>query len=260
MRCRGIAVILAGFVAIAACGAGAAAGPAEFRDHGYRQSAHRRRYGPLVFSCRAADGHFDAAALDAAIKRLYATGLFKDVKIARDGDRVLVMVVENPTIGVVAFEGNKKIKDDDLKKDAAIEGQRPAVARIRPKRRRAHARSLSPARLFRRAYRAENDRAKTGDSSRVNLVFEIKEGEKLAVRQIAFAGNTAFSTTKLKAVVKTGVTNVVELSSSTTTSTTPTGSRTTAISCRRFYLDHGYADMRVSAVGELRRGDRKASW
>ena len=42
----------------------------------------------------AADGTFDAAALDAAVKGLYGTGLFEDVKIARDGARILVTVME----------------------------------------------------------------------------------------------------------------------------------------------------------------------
>src|ERR1700744_3693106 len=61
-------------------------------------------------------GKLDAAALDAGLKRLYASGLFNDAKISRVGGRILVTVVENPTIGAISFEGNKKIKDADLKK------------------------------------------------------------------------------------------------------------------------------------------------
>ena len=59
----------------------------------------------------------DAAALDTAIKALYATGLFADVKIVRQGGGVVVSVAENPTIVRIAFEGNKKVKDAELKKD-----------------------------------------------------------------------------------------------------------------------------------------------
>ena len=59
----------------------------------------------------------DAAALDAALKALYATGLFGDVKITPQGAGVLVTVVENPTVVRIAFEGNKKVKDAELKKD-----------------------------------------------------------------------------------------------------------------------------------------------
>ncbi len=60
---------------------------------------------------------FDPTALDAAVKALYATGLFSDVNIRRQGDGVLVTVTENPTIVRIAFEGNKKVKDAELKKD-----------------------------------------------------------------------------------------------------------------------------------------------
>jgi outer membrane protein insertion porin family len=63
-----------------------------------------------------AAGRLDAGAFDAALKSLHATGLFQDVKISQAGDRVLVTVVENPTIARLVFEGNKKIKDEDLKK------------------------------------------------------------------------------------------------------------------------------------------------
>jgi len=62
------------------------------------------------------DGHFDATALDVALKSLYATGLFQDVTVSRDGDHVLVKVVENATIERMAFEGNKKIKEEAPKK------------------------------------------------------------------------------------------------------------------------------------------------
>ncbi|HVU40848.1 MAG TPA: POTRA domain-containing protein, partial [Xanthobacteraceae bacterium] len=59
----------------------------------------------------------NAAALDAALKALYATGLFADVKISRQGGGVVVSVAENPAIVRIAFEGNKKVKDAELKKD-----------------------------------------------------------------------------------------------------------------------------------------------
>ena len=62
---------------------------------------------------------------------------------------------------------------------------------------------------------------------RTDLVFEIKEGDKLAVREVAFAGNNAFAATKLKGEIKTGETNVSSFCS-TTTSTMTTRSRTIA--------------------------------
>jgi outer membrane protein insertion porin family len=115
MRCGGIAVLLAGFLAVAACTSAAA----QQTNSPITVNGNRHIGADMIRSYFHAtpDGHYDAAGLDAALKGLYATGLFKDVKIAHEGDRLLVRVVENPTIGVLAFEGNRKIKDQDLKKE-----------------------------------------------------------------------------------------------------------------------------------------------
>ena len=59
-------------------------------------------------------GRLDQAQIDDGLKALIETGLFQDVKISQVGGHLLVTVVENPVIGRVAFEGNKKIKDEQL--------------------------------------------------------------------------------------------------------------------------------------------------
>src|SRR5450756_2474221 len=59
-------------------------------------------------------GRLDQAAIDDGLKALIQTGLFQDVKITQPGGHLLVTVVENPVIGKVAFEGNKKVKDEQL--------------------------------------------------------------------------------------------------------------------------------------------------
>ena len=59
-------------------------------------------------------GHLDAAALDAALKSLIATGLFDKVTIDRAGDKIIVHMTEAKLLDRVAFEGNKKIKDTEL--------------------------------------------------------------------------------------------------------------------------------------------------
>src|SRR4029078_10935655 len=58
--------------------------------------------------------HLDSYKIDQALKALYATGLFQDVRISHSGPRLVVTVVENPVINRVAFEGNSKLKDDQL--------------------------------------------------------------------------------------------------------------------------------------------------
>ncbi len=207
----------------------------------------------------------DAAALDTALKALYATGLFADVKITHDGGRVLVTVVENPTIQQIAFDGNKKIKDADLKKALQSKEGGPLSrffvqadvehmvelyrqhgyfqAQIIPdtiKVTKGAATAKKPAAKSRRA-----DAVRRGDTGvRVNLVFQIKEGDKLAVRKILFAGNNAFPAYKLTGVIKTGKTNFLSFLLNNDIYNDDKIDNDCDL-LRRFYLAHGYADVRV---------------
>src|SRR5882672_6768510 len=62
-------------------------------------------------------GRMSAEQEDEGLKALVATGLFADVRIEHSGGRLVVSVVENPVINRVAFEGNKKAKDEQLKSE-----------------------------------------------------------------------------------------------------------------------------------------------
>ncbi|MGB8709267.1 MAG: POTRA domain-containing protein, partial [Methyloceanibacter sp.] len=57
---------------------------------------------------------YDLAKVDESLKALFATGLFQDVRIRREGSTVVIVVVENPIVSRVAFEGNKEVEDDAL--------------------------------------------------------------------------------------------------------------------------------------------------
>ena len=245
MRRRRIAVILAGLVGVAACSSAAAEGA----DSAITVNGNRHIGADMIRSCfpAARDGWISAVDLDTALKRLYATGLFKDVKISRDGARVVVTVVENPTIGIVAFEGNNKVKDDDLKKIVQSTQNGPLSRQF------VQSDVVHIIELYRqRGYFDVKVVPKTiageaGDkSSRVNLVFEITENDKLAVRQIALTGNAAFSATKLKAVVKTGTTNLLSFMLDNDVYDAERIESDEDL-LRRFYRDHGYADVRVSS-------------
>ncbi len=248
MLCRGIACILAGFVALAAAASIAAADP---MDSSITVIGNRHAGADMVrsFFHAGASGKLDAQAVDDAIKRLYATGLFSNVKISRLGDRILVIVVENPTIGRVAVEGNRKLKDEDLKKDLQSKPGGPL----------SRAYIQSDVLRMTDAYKQhgyfnvqivpKTIEPKSGsNNTSVDLVFEVKEGEKLAVRQVVFAGNRVFSETKLRGVIKTGVTNVVSflLNNDVYDADKIENDRDLL---RQFYRDHGYADVRVSSEG-----------
>ncbi|MFN7401075.1 MAG: POTRA domain-containing protein, partial [Alphaproteobacteria bacterium] len=61
--------------------------------------------------------------LDLALKRLYDTGFFSDVTVARDGGIIRVKVVENPSVNRVVFEGNDHIKTEDLEKEITLKAR-----------------------------------------------------------------------------------------------------------------------------------------
>src|SRR5215470_5821978 len=84
---------------------------------------NRRIDAEAIRSHFPARGELDAAVLDAALKELYATGVFEDVQITRSGGKVIVHVVEAPVIGRLQFEGNKQIKDADLTKEIGLKPQ-----------------------------------------------------------------------------------------------------------------------------------------
>jgi len=245
-------IVLAACLAIAVGGHAAAAGAGNAKgDAPSIAVAGNRHIGADMirsFFHSGSGGKLDAAALDAGLKRLYATGLFSDVKITRAADRVLVTVVENPTIGVIGFEGNKKIKDADLKKVVQSKENGPLSRAL------VQSDVVQIIALYRqRGYYDVHVVPQTiaakpigkGGIARSNLVFAIKEGDKLAVRQIAFVGNTAFSTTKLKAVVKTGTTNLLSFLIDNDIYDADRIDNDRDL-LRRFYLAHGYADVKVT--------------
>jgi outer membrane protein insertion porin family len=219
-------------------------------DSAIMVSGNRHTDADLIrsFFHRAADGSFDAAALDTALKGLYGTGLFQDVKIARDGEHIVVSVAENPTIDRVAFEGNRKIKDEDLKKAVQSKAGGPLSRTL------VHDDVVHIIELYRQhgyvEVRVEPKtiaaRNKHGDDERFSLVFEIKEGDRLAVRQLRFAGNGAYSSNTLVGVIKSRETNFLSfLLNNDTYDADRIDSDVDLL--RRFYRAHGYADVRVNS-------------
>ena len=188
-------------------------------------------------------GGLDAVDLDAGLKELYATGLFSDVRISHRDGRPLVTVVENPLIARVAFEGNSRLKADDLKKIVGSKERGP-LSRAQVQKDVAGILDLYHNHVRFDAH-VDPKLIEAGDH-RVNLVFEIKEGPRTGVRQVLFTGNNAYSAVQLSGAVKTGQTNLLSflLDNDLYDADRIEADRD---SLRRFYLAHGYADVRVSA-------------
>jgi len=137
---------------------------------------------------------FDPEQLDRSLKTLYATGLFSDVALRREGNLLVVKVAENPIVNRIAFEGNKQLTDDALRPELQLRARAvftPATAQADRQR------LLNLyARHGRFSARVEPKIIELGQN-RVDVVFEIEEGANTLTSRIAFVGNKAFSESKL---------------------------------------------------------------
>ncbi len=191
---------------------------------------------------------FNSQQIDRSLKALFATGLFADVSLRRDGDVLVVRVQENPIINRVAFEGNRKFDDQTLSAELQL---RPRVVYTRTKVQADVKRLLD---LYRRSGRfaaTVDPKVITLDQNRVDLVFEIDEGSLTGISSINFVGNRHFSASRLKDVINTKESRWYRFLS---TNDTYDPDRITFDRelLRKFYLGQGYADFRVvSAVAEL---------
>lgn len=188
-----------------------------------------------------------AQDIDEALKSLYATGLFSDVRINRSGNRLIVSVVENPVINRVAFEGNKKAKDEQLKTEVQ---SKPRGTLSKPTVQADVQRIIE---IYRRTGRFDvrvEPKFIELPNNRVDLVFEISEGDKTGVKNITFVGNNRFSSGRLRDIVKTSESNWLSFLQTTDIYDADRVEADRDL-LRRFYLKNGYADVRiVSAVGE----------
>jgi outer membrane protein insertion porin family len=186
----------------------------------------------------------DSVKLDSAYKSLIATGLFQDVQIATERGRIVVTVIEAPVINRIQFEGNRRVKDEQL------------AAEIQSKPRGTLSRSQVQADVVRiiEVYRANgrfdirvNPKIIELPNSRVDLVFEITEGQKTTVKQLIFVGNNAFSDRTLKDVIKTSESGILSFLKTTDVYDADRIEADRDL-LRRFYLKKGYADVRIIAA------------
>jgi outer membrane protein insertion porin family len=198
-------------------------------------------------------GRLDQAQIDDGLKALIETGLFQDVRISTTGGHLLVTVVENPVIGRVAFEGNKKVKDDQLSAEVQ---SKPRGTLSRPM-------VQSDAQRIAEIYRHSGryDVSVTPEiieqpNNRVDLVFTIVEGSKTGVKSVEFIGNQVYSSYRLKDVIKTHESNLLSFLGGGDVYD-PDRVEADRDLIRRFYLKHGFADVQVVAALTEYDPDRK---
>ncbi len=187
-------------------------------------------------------------ALNRSVRQLFDTGLFRDAAVAPDGSRILVQVVENPSINRIAFEGNDLISDEQML----------SIVSSRPRRPFTRAQAEADAQLLIENYRRTGRYGAVVEpviielpDNRVDLVFEIVEGAVTEINSIKFVGNEVFSERTLRGVIDTSESGLLGFILSSDIYD-PDRLEFDKQLLRRYYLSEGYADFVVlSAVAEL---------
>jgi outer membrane protein insertion porin family len=188
--------------------------------------------------------------LNDAYQRISGVGLFETVEVVPNGNTLVIKVSEFPIIGIINFEGNKKLKDDVLAK----------IVKSQSRRVFSPAQAEADAAEIVKAYQEGGRIAATVDpkiirrsANRVDLVFDIREGDVVEVERLTFNGNRAFSDRRLRQVLATKQAGIFRR---IIQSDTFIGDRIEYDKqlLRDFYMARGYADFQVlDAVGEVTR-------
>jgi outer membrane protein insertion porin family len=193
---------------------------------------------------------YTAARLDQSLKDLYATQLFADVTIGGgDTGDLVITVRENPVINRIVLEGNKRLKDDKILPEIKLA---PRQIFTRSAARADVDRILE---LYRRqgrfAARVE-PKIVNLDQNRVDVVFEIHEGDLAKVRSINILGNEQFPDGRLRKEMYTREAGGLLGFMKSNDTYDPDRLAADQQKLRAFYLTEGYADFRVvSALAEL---------
>ena len=141
-----------------------------------------------------------AGQLNDAVQAVVNSGLFETVDVDPEGDVLVFRVKEYPTINVISFEGNKRLKDEDL--DAVVVSESRRI--YTPAQAEADAAAIAEAyTLAGRISATVTPKIIRQSENRVDLVFEITEGRVVEVERLAFVGNRAYSDRRLRQVLDT---------------------------------------------------------
>ena len=196
----------------------------------------------------------DQASVNRAVDDLSATGMFSKVSAKIVDGKVVVTVVESgQVVNRIAFEGDLKLKSDQL----AVEVQSKARAAFDP------AIANADVDRIKEAYKkiGYNDTKVTYrlvnlPNGRVDLVFTIVESDKTGVRSINFVGNNAISSYRLHGLMQTTEMNFLSwFKSSDVYQPDTLAADEEAI--RKYYMKNGYADFRITDTNVVYDPDKK---
>ncbi len=187
---------------------------------------------------------FDPETLNDAFKSLFATDLFSQISFLKENTKLIVSIEENPVINRVVFEGNKRLKDDDINAEILLK-PRTVFTRNRVKQ---DLKRLTT--LYRRSGRFASKiepKVIMLDQNRVDLVFEIEEGPLTKISNISFLGNNSYTDSRLRREILLGEHRWWKVLSSSS-SYDPDILNFDQESLRRFYLNEGFVDIDINSI------------
>ena len=189
----------------------------------------------------------DEQRLREAGRALFQTGFFQDFEFRKDGDTLVIVVLERPSIQEFTFSGNKDIKDDDLKKSLTNIGlaqgkifDQSVLDEV--------TRSLTDEYYSRGKYGAQiTPTVEPLEGNRVRVSIKIVEGDRAKIRQVNIVGNKSFADDEIM--------SDFELKTGNWLSFIRKNDRYSKESLegdleklRSFYMDRGFADFHVEDV------------
>ena len=191
--------------------------------------------------------HLNPQRVREAIKALYATGFFRDVQMRREGNTLVVVVLERPSIESFEITGNKDIKTEDLQK--SLRGVGLATGKTFDRSVLEDVTQYLTDQYFARGKYGVRIDTKVEEESgnRVKIKIDIKEGTRAKIRKINIVGNTKF---KDKAILDT-----LELKTPNWLSWYKQDDRYARESLqgdlekvRNYYMDRGYANFQLEST------------
>ncbi len=187
------------------------------------------------------------AKTEEALRALYATGFFRNVELRREGDALVVVVQERPSIESFTIDGNKDIKTEDLQKSLRNVGL--ATGKTFDRSVLEDVTGYLTDQYFGRGKYAVKVDVKVDDvpGNKVKIAIKIKEGKRARIRQINIVGNSAFTDKEIREAFELKTPNWLSWykQDDRYSKETLTGD---IEKLRSFYMDRGYANFQVDST------------
>ncbi len=192
--------------------------------------------------------NYDSFTINEVLKKLYATGFYEDVSITMNGNTLVIKVKEYPIVNKVSFEGNSKISDRDLNDKIKLKTREVLSP---SKVREIQQGLLESYRKMGRYNASVNPKIIKLGNNRVNVVFEINEGDAAGIKEIRFVGNNHFSSGELRDVISSKIKRWYRFLVNDDIYDSDRMNEDKRLLCRH-YQENGFASMEViSSIAEL---------